>query len=374
MWSRNLKLKAVCIINKDIAEKVLMVGPDYRDHKGGIGAVIALEKPEYEVFNFIPTYRPFDSNLTKSLFFVRQMFKISWFLMRNPAVKVVHMHTSQDGSFFRKLAVLFISKKILGRKVINHTNASHFHKFYEGGSKWVKKTIEYYLKNSDATFTVSESWRRYYVDTFKLDNVYKVFNLSERKPVQVKDVNVFDGNKVIDFVFLGRVGERKGIYDLLDAIIQHKKELEGKMTLAVGGDGEVEKLQEIIEKEGLGEMVKYVGWISGDAKDELLRKGDVFILPSYNEGMPLSILEAMGYGKPVISTPVAGIPELVYHERNGIMVQPGDKDAIYKSLLHYINNQQDVVKHGEESLKVIEDFYAEAVMPKVREIYQSLLN
>jgi glycosyltransferase involved in cell wall biosynthesis len=364
----------VSFITRDISDKVLMVGPDYVNHKGGVGGVIALQKNGFETFNFIPTYRPYESNVRKSFFFIKQAANISLFLFRNPKVKLVHIHASQDGSFFRKLVVLFISKKIFGKKVLSHWHASHFHFFFEGGNKLVKKAILYYFKNCDATVAVSESWRKYYADTFKLTQAHTIFNLSPKVLLNKRVAKQPAENKSIHFVFLGRIGDRKGTFDLMDVIVKRKKELQGKMTLTIGGDGETDKLTSIIQQHQLQDTVQFVGWISGDKKDALLRDADVFILPSYNEGMPLSIIEAMSYGMPVISTPIAGIPEIVYQDRNGMLVTPGDEEALYQAISYYLLHPAAIITHGNASLEIIKDFYPESVMPKLAGIYSSLLN
>ena len=69
--------------------------------------------------------------------------------------------------------------------------------------------------------------------------------------------------------------------------------------------------------------------VSGHKKEMLLNLCDAYILPSYTEGLPVSILEAMSYGKPILATPVGGIPEVVID--NGILFQPGDLSAILQN-------------------------------------------
>ena len=79
---------------------------------------------------------------------------------------------------------------------------------------------------------------------------------------------------------------------------------------------------------GLAAQVEFLGWVAGEAKQAQLAQADVFVLPSYNEGLPVSLLEAMAYGVPVISTRVGGIPELVRDGIDGFLIEPGDRAAL----------------------------------------------
>ena len=132
-------------------------------------------------------------------------------------------------------------------------------------------------------------------------------------------------------LFLGLLGKNKGIYDLLECIRDHKVEFQGKLKLYIGGNGEIEHVKQLIKEYGIADIVIFEGWVSGDKKIELLNKSDAYILPSYKEGLPISILEAMSYGMPIISTPVGGIPEIVSNGENGYLVEPGNKEDIYNN-------------------------------------------
>lgn len=102
-----------------------------------------------------------------------------------------------------------------------------------------------------------------------------------------------------------QIGHNKGIYDLIGVIALHKKEFHGRQKLRVGGNGEVDKVKILIKEKKISDIVSYEGWVSGGRKVELLDVSDAYILPSYKEGLPISILEAMSYGLPMISTKVS---------------------------------------------------------------------
>ena len=97
----------------------------------------------------------------------------------------------------------------------------------------------------------------------------------------------------------------------------------------------------------------------------------MYILPSFNEGLPISILEAMSYGHPVISTPVGGIPEVV--DGNGILVTPGNADEIWAAMSRYIDNPSAIGQEGNISLINVRPYLPDSVMEQLRQIYLDIL-
>ena len=95
---------------------------------------------------------------------------------------------------------------------------------------------------------------------------------------------------------------------------------------------EEEIIKAFIQNNQISDIAVFEGWVTGDKKIEYLNWADIYILPSYNEGLPIAILEAMSYSHPIISTPVGGIPEVVKDHQNGILVEPGNLEQIKK---HY---------------------------------------
>jgi glycosyltransferase involved in cell wall biosynthesis len=180
-------------------------------------------------------------------------------------------------------------------------------------------------------------------------------------------------NGPVYFLFLGFIHPDKGIFDLLQVLHDHKAIMTNRLKLFIGGNGQVDRLQEIIEMGGLQGLVEFKGWVTGHEKDNLLQFADVFVLPSYYEGSPVAMLEAMSYGKPVISTTVGGIPEIVEPGLNGWLHSPGDHQALLNALLYYINEPENIKKHGERSFQIAQHYYPETIVPQLRSVYSSLL-
>jgi glycosyltransferase involved in cell wall biosynthesis len=128
------------------------------------------------------------------------------------------------------------------------------------------------------------------------------------------------GNDPCKLIFLSRLVPGKGCLESVQAVEILAREFPG-VVLYMAGDGvEREGLQRYVEEKGLGRNVRFAGWVEGDAKARLLGECGIMIFPSYSEGMPLSVLEAMGMGLAVVTRPVGGIPDVVVDGENGFLI------------------------------------------------------
>ncbi|WP_229260586.1 glycosyltransferase family 4 protein [Duganella alba] len=133
-------------------------------------------------------------------------------------------------------------------------------------------------------------------------------------------------------VCVGRLCEQKGQLLLLDALARLRT-AGVALQLVLAGDGEMrDALQAQAARLGLRDVVRITGWLSGAQVRQEILNARALVLPSFAEGLPVALMEAMALGRPVISTYVAGIPELVQPGRNGWLVPPGDLDALTQAL------------------------------------------
>ncbi|NEU09995.1 glycosyltransferase family 4 protein [Flavihumibacter sp. R14] len=357
------------IIAAEISNKILVIGPHYKNHRGGIGAVIDVQKDFYQVFNFIPTYRYDTNNLKKALFFGLQLFKVIRYLVTNKQVELIHIHGSVYGSLYRKFLIGLIAKSVFGKKIVNHLHSGAYDSFYNNSTIVGKNVIRRYFELSDAIITVSHPVKDYVSSQFSIANIHVINNVIAKAFAKRNEIRP----SIISLLFLGLVGNNKGIFDLLEVLGDHREYFKSKIRLIIGGNGELDRLISTIKENGLEEIVEFKGWVSGQSKQKLLLEADIFILPSYSEGMPISILEAMSYGMPIIATQVGGIPQIVKHDLNGRLVRPGDLMALYQAINYYLVFPNRIQEHGEVSLRIIQEYSPETVMPKVEALYKSLI-
>lgn len=342
------------------ADKVLTIGIDYRVVHGGVAAVENVYSTFYEPFNHVTTVVDYGA-ARKLMAFVKAYFQFWKWMIFHKEIEIVHVHGSSGSSFWRKRLFINIAK-LFNKKIVLHMHSGRFVDF----SKDHKKSVSNTLKKCDAVIALSEYWKDFFEKEFDYHKVTVVKNVIA-KPIFCKQEH-----KQFTLLFLGLIGFNKGIYDLLDVIDTHQEEFRGDFILKVGGNGEVEKLQELIAKKGISDIVNYEGWVSGDKKTDLLNGADVYVLPSYKEGLPISILEAMSYSLPVISTRVGGIPEIIINGKNGFLINPGDKEALYESIIKLKNSEELRIKMGELSKPIVQEHLPQYVENQLKELYDSL--
>jgi glycosyltransferase involved in cell wall biosynthesis len=179
-----------------------------------------------------------------------------------------------------------------------------------------------------------------------------------------------------DSVVIGtacRLIEAKGVRELVLAFAELKKEFPS-LRLEVAGSGpEQEDLVNDAERCGVSEGVRFLEWV--DDLRPVLRRWDVFALPSHEEALPVSILEAMAEGLPVVATNVGGIPELVEDERTGYLVEPRDVDGLRMALRRVVKDSTLRDRLGEQGrLRAETKFSVERMVSEVESIYESLLS
>jgi glycosyltransferase involved in cell wall biosynthesis len=176
----------------------------------------------------------------------------------------------------------------------------------------------------------------------------------------------------VEVLFLGLVGRRKGIYDLLEAFKEALNQVP-EIHLTVGGNGEVEKARLLADNLEINKNITFAGWVGGEQKEHLLKRASFYVLPSYNEGLPVSLLEAMSWNMPVISTRVGGIPELVDHGIDGFLIDAGDQKSLSESIALLARNEKLRQQMGDNARRKIENnFSREVVLPELENLYQSL--
>ncbi|MBR5638863.1 MAG: glycosyltransferase family 4 protein [Muribaculaceae bacterium] len=351
------------LINNSLSSRILTIGCKYNPPRGGIAQVLwNYDNYVFEKFNFIENSRK--SNAFINVFIaLGAVFKLIYKLLFDKKIKIVHIHSASKISFKRSTIFIRISK-LFKKRVVIHIHGGGFEKYYNANESFVRKN----LKHCDKIITLSQDWVNFYssigFESTCVENVIPV--------PQIQEKTTNDG--VLHMLYLGLIIERKGIYDFLDVLSDHKQEFAGKLMLHIGGNGEVELLDKKIKSQGLGDIVKYEGWVDSEKKVSLLNLCDVFVLPSYVEGLPLSILEAMSYNMAIISTPVGGIPSLVKDQENGFLFEPGDKAAMYKTIKLFLEDKDTLDDKRKDNNQVAIRYYPENVAKKLKSIYSSLLD
>ncbi|PKG37531.1 glycosyltransferase family 4 protein [Psychromonas sp. Urea-02u-13] len=248
-------------------------------------------------------------------------------------VGIVHIHMSSRGSYLRKsLIVRFI--KLFNNKIIIHLHGAEFQEFYKNESSLKKQAhIRNTFDLADSVIVLSTQWLAWAHSIVKEPSKVKI--VYNAVPQLTLDRSVKQNASIL---FLGRLGERKGVADLIHAF---KKLLakDDSATLLLGGDGDIEFYKKLVDSLGIKNQVQFLGWVSGDEKNAYLAKADVYCLPSYNEGFPMGVLEAMSAGVAVVASTAGGIPDAISSGKEGLLITAGDVDGLADALLRITSDR-----------------------------------
>ena len=256
------------------------------------------------------------------------------------------------------------------KPVIIHTHGSEFHLFYESLPRLAQQWVASIFQRSAHVIVLSESWKDYYTSACNLrpNQAVVLYN-----PIVVPAVvPERAGRQKIRLVFLGRIGQRKGAFDVIHAISQLPKSQQQQIELVLAGDGEIGQAHRLVDSLGLQDCIKLLGWIDARTRDQLLSDSDVFILPSYNEGLPIALLEAMAWELPAITTPVGGIPEIV-EPNNGFLVDPGNIEQIAAAMQRLIEDESLRLTMGRNGRHRVSPLNIDSYFNKLFSLYQQAI-
>lgn len=339
-------------------KKVCMVVQD-KMVKGGIAAVVngyrgsQLEK-DYKII-YVESYKD-GGRITKLFKALKGYLHFVKVLMVDKP-ELVHIHSSFGPSFYRKMPFVYMASWAK-KPIVNHIHGADFDKFYLDADEKKKNLIKKVYNKCTVLIALSEEWKgrlSMIVPPEKIEIIENYSVLHEDALIERQKRNC--NNTVL---FLGELGRRKGCYDI-PAVVQKVKEKVPDVMFLLCGAGSREdesEIRKLIEDYGVTDNVKFPGWVRDKKKDDVLRKADIFYLPSYNEGMPMSVLDAMGYGLPVVSTNVGGIPKIVHDGENGTCCEAGDVDAMAKGITMLLINKDVREKAARESMSIVKKNYS----------------
>jgi glycosyltransferase involved in cell wall biosynthesis len=330
--------------------QVIMLGPSLSVN-GGISSVEKLilqyAPPEIKI-RHIATHEE-GSIKRRILVFGKALIQLVWTLLTED-IDIFHIHLSQRGSAFRK-AILSLLIWLFRKPVILHAHGSEFRLFYANLSPIIKKLLGWVLFRCSRLIVLSESWKSFYTTNLGL-TAKQVIVLPNPVQLPAQIPSRLETHQV-KFLFLGRIGQRKGAFDLIKAFATLSAEQKSCSSLILAGDGDLEQASQLIKNLNLTNQITLPGWVNTEQRDALLAKANVFVLPSYNEGLPMALLEAMGWGLPVITTPVGGIPEVVNSSENGLLINPGDIRQLSEAMKSLIENRNLRLDLGNNARKSV---------------------
>jgi glycosyltransferase involved in cell wall biosynthesis len=248
---------------------------------------------------------------------------------------VTHLNLAERGSVYRK-AVLLAATKLAGGRVLLHLHAAQIVQFHGSMGRTGQALLGWMFRSADYCVVLGEVWRRWVISTFdvrpnRIGIVYNGVPETTARPPERARGGQFH------LLFVGNLLQRKGVKDLLRAFASPTIQARD-ICLTMAGGGPVDTYRALAVELGIADRVTFTGWVAQDDVRALMVRADALILPAYDEGLPLVILEALASRTPVICTPVGSIPEVLDDRRTALFVAPGDEAAIARSILTLLDH------------------------------------
>jgi glycosyltransferase involved in cell wall biosynthesis len=270
-----------------------------------------------------------------AIYFGRAILTLCRTCLASPCV--AHVNVAGRGSTIRKIILLTVGRA-LGLRYVLHLHDYDYAEYYRSQGAFLKKLIIMMFRRAAAVVVLG---RR------DLEVVSQLLQLSKDR-ITVLHNAVPDPGPNPDrrrvpgtpcrLLFLGHLSTRKGVPDLLVALASPAvKHLRWQATLA--GGGPIDEYRNLAKDLGILDSVCFPGWLDEARASELCANADVLVLPSYAEGLAMSVLEGLSHGLAVITTPVGAHLEVIEPEVSGILVQPGDTTALADALVRVIQDE-----------------------------------
>jgi glycosyltransferase involved in cell wall biosynthesis len=285
-------------------------------------------------------------------------------IIKKEKVDLIHMNNQLVYNF-----VVLFAAKANGIPCVSHLRSFHSYGINEYKISFSEKLEIQYIAVSEK---IKEHWTGKGINPQKIEVVYDIFFTPHNSPASPEVVSCltdFDGYKII---YVGRLESYKGIPFLLDSFsLLLKENVKSRLFLVGTGNDE----GEIRRKASVLEIEPYV-FLFGYQKNpySLMKLADLFVLPSSQDATPRVLLEAMDAGVPVIGTMVGGIPEIIEHGVNGLLVSYGDVDKLKRSIAELLNNnslREKIIQGGYDTIN--SKFRVETYQDKLENIYDTLL-
>lgn len=262
------------------------------------------------------------------------------------APDIVHIGTASRISF-AKHGIMALFTHWRGIKVVLQVHASMARLIPEKNTFW-RRYVLFVLRRVDGIVTLSTEWANL-INLLPNARICYIPNAINLQPYQVLPRPRLNQTQV-NILFLGHIGQEKGCFDLVDAIARLSQSTTYPFCMHFVGEtlyaGEKELLWAYVKNLNLDNYIHIHAPEYNDVKISRLADTDILVLPSYFEGMPMSIIEAMAAGLPVVATRIGGIPDQIVHQYNGLLIEPGDITALAQALQFLAENPAERLQMG----------------------------
>jgi glycosyltransferase involved in cell wall biosynthesis len=292
--------------------------------------------------------------------------------------QLAHISTAYGLSFVKHAHCIFVAR-LFGRRVLLHPHCSLAVLYYEQSKLW-QWYFRQVIRLTDGVVVLSKEWLKLssIVPDRKIYYLPNAIDLKLYHDIAKKHISAVGFTKPCKILYLGYLGKQKGSFELLDAAIAiHSQELDMIFDLVGGAlaPDELDQLREKITTLHLEDCIRLHPPAYGTDKLNFFQDADIFVYPSYKEGMPIAVLEAMACGLPIVATRVGGLPDIIQDGINGILVEIGKPEQLASALCKLANDHQLCVSMGNVGYQLVcEQYDIEQHVSKLVDIYTKVLS
>lgn len=262
--------------------------------------------------------------------------------------EIIYYHTSVKMALFKDMLIIHSLRKRTSLKIVVHIHFADYEKIMTGKGIFDRFILNVLKKDVDRIIFLSKRTMSEFVKLgISQDKCSVIYNFSTLDICDKEiDKKIDKKNEKTKFLFIGSIDERKGLFDVLKILKDNNSN--AILNVCGGFNGEQEEKKFFDYKKQLGDKMRFYGYVSGQEKKKIFMESDVLILPSYGEGLPIVIIEALSAGCAIISSNVGAIPEIIT-SHNGILIQPGNLKELKNAIDFYASENKQVLKKQQRS-------------------------
>lgn len=289
--------------------------------------------------------------------------------------RVVYMPLTGTWSGFWRDCVLAFIARVAGARIVAHVHGGGFARILHG-PPLAQRAVRSMLKLFDVLLMLGSSWKDLVLDYGVRGQVTIVPPTMERELLEsaLACERRYEEQERIG-LFVGHVGVRKGVLDLLESVALLRRRGIRVRIVLVGPEqraGDYETIYRRHRELELEDLVEFTGPLVGDRLYRWFQDAAFLILPSYIEGLPIVFMEAGAFGLPVIGTPVGAVPDMLAHERNALLVQPGDVPGLADAIARLATSPAERRRLGMQLRRDVGRYHPEVVCQEIARVIREV--
>lgn len=357
-------------------KKILITSPslDANDNVSGISSLISdiLSNGNSNFIHFIIGRKDGSKKNVVWLFYqFAKYFKFIWLTVFRE-YEIIHINSSMEPpAIFRDTVFSLLAKNLFKKKVVLHLHGGYY-LMNKPQNRILTYFIKTFFKTANAIIVLSSFEEEMLTQNYGKFN-YQVFpNSVDTKYLKMSNKRTARGKDKIHFIFLGSINEAKGIFTISESLHFLTGYFDSFVFDIFGTGPDVENwLKSLSKFPDL--QFHYNGVIKGQNKWEMLTYADVFLLPSFHEGLPMAMLEAMAAGCVVVVSDDATMSTVVSNKVNGIIIPKRDPEYLANQIKDIINGKVDMDKIGNNAMNYIQNNLSfSSYISKLNKLYSDL--